>query len=963
MKIAYSKAGKRQFLSKPEKFPTGTRFFYDFEGKPNIVKMEAHISYFADRVAHGYPFYPCVLSDKEGTFKKVKAECFEYADIIGFDLEKGNHSEQRVKTELYDKGIKPCLFYRTYSHRQGDNGDRNRIIFRLPYRITARAEYLLLCVLFRALYWDIDTSCIDTARIFFGTNNPKYRVDEEAVLDLPLFVEMALSQLAAYREAADEENKARYEDVINRLTHSSINCALDADGLPVISFNDDGKLIFEENTEARVKRIHAGQTAPELTDEMLSSGANIKKIPMPYWREKAMIEPLYRELVNGKGHYGYKKAMVLVSSYRFIDADDVKQDIFELLIENGHRFSNIQHTIEEAEKIWCLPMEKGSGYGCKPLSYAECDMIPIDTYNYPLTFLRNTKRTLELNRNARIAEDFKNLITEHDFTKYPKALILNGGMGLGKTYACIHDLKPSIDERYKKNHRIVFLTSRKASAIQIQHKYFTFIKDEEEQWKHPDGISVMSYHKFMMWMEAGLLRPDEFDVIIADEAQSTAHDTFARQMGGFLVWANEVYKGIVIWISANGRYLRKVFQMLEEQHGAAYNNHFKMLYETEGGQLKMRYDTSTIDFYSHSNIDYAIIPILTKANRENRVLVFLSSASKCFEYYHNAKKKGYRAAFWVSEYCSTELKEEYISEYTAEVLDEQRKVAITLHDAFMYIESERDKQNIMTLRDALLTGENYPEDVDIIFTTSALRESINISEESNVRTVITDSYDEVEVLQQRGRIRGDVETLIICPQRMGTATGIEKKIRYFETLFNRPQNELAEEYGAEIKAEQRYKGKTAYVLKLINDSGEPEYRVNYPAYFALKMKIAAFTEINPTTDKIQLYLDDVFGCLSSGNRVRIVYERETRRSFVVSSLRSILPKYKGLPLIGATAEALMKECEGCLRDYDGDTGFSMKLILKEARDAGFEIKEGQIGKKHQKMGYDVPLRTKFRYIV
>lgn len=959
MKIAYSKAGKRQFLSKPEKFPKGTRYFYDFDGKPNITEMEAHISYFADRVVKGYPFYPCVLSDKDGTYKKVKAECFEYADIIGFDLEKGNHSEQRVKTELYDKGIKPCLFYRTYSHHQGDNGDRNRIIFKLPYRITNRAEYLLLCVLFRALYWDIDTSCIDTARIFFGTNNPKCHIDAEAVLDLRLFVEMTLSQLAAYRDTDTE----RYADVANRLTHSSINCALGADGLPLISFNDEGKLIFEENTEARVKRIHAGQTAPELTDEMLSSGANIKKIPMPYWRERAMLEPLYRELVNGSGHYGYKKAMVLVSSYRLIDADDVKKDIFELLIENSDRFSNIQHTIEEAEKIWNLPTDKGSGYGCKPLKYAECDMIPIDTYEYPLTFLRNTKRTLELNRNARIADDFRNLIGEHDFLKYPKALILNGGMGLGKTYACIHDLKPVLDGRYNKKHRIVFLTSRKASAIQIQFKYDTYIRDEEEKWKNTGGIVVMSYHKFMMWMEQGQIREDEFDVIIADEAQSTAHDTFARQMGSFLIWANERYKGIVIWISANGRYLRKVFQMMENEYGKAYDNHYQMLYETEGGQLKMRYDTSTIDFYSHSNIEYAIIPILTKASRENRVLVFMSSAAKCFEYYHNAKKKGYKAAFWVSEYCSTELPEEYLDEYTVKTLDAHKKVAMTLHDAFMYVESERDKQNIMTLRQALLTGENYPEDVDIIFTTSALRESINISEESNVRTVITDAYDEVEVLQQRGRIRGDVETLIICPQRMGTATGIEKKIKFFESLFYKTRDELAEEYGAETKAEQQYKGKTAYVLKFQNDNGEAEYRVNYPAYFALKLKLAAFNEINPTTDKIQLYLDDVFGCLSSGNRVRIVYERETRRSFVVSSLRSILPKYKGLPLIEATADALMKECEGCLRDYDGDTGFSMKLILKEARDAGFEIKEGQIGKKHQKMGYAAPLRTKFRYIV
>lgn len=962
MVIAYSTAGRRAFLSKPTDFPKDTRYFYNFAGtKKNIEEVEYHIDYFAEQIVKGFPFYPCVLSDKGKNYKSVRQDCFEYADIIGFDLEKGEHSEKRVKAELIDKGLKPCIFYRTYSHRQNGNGDRNRIIFKLPYRITNKAEYLLLCVLFRALYWDIDTACIDTARIFFGTNNRQIYTDGEAVLNLRLFVDMALSRIKEYSLLSDRE---RYNDIASRLTDISINCSLDAEGLPEVSVSEEGRLCYVENLVERVRRVRASQTAPELTDDMLSNeSTEIKKIPMPYWREKAMLEPLYRELVNGRGHYGYKKAMVLVSSYRFIEAEDVKKDIFELLVMNGDRFGNIQHTIEEADKIWSLPAVRGSGYGCKPLKYTECDMFSQDGFEYPLTFLRNTRRTLELKRDARITDDFKALITEHDFIKEPKAIILNGGMGYGKTWACIHDLQPMLDERYNKKHRIIFLASRKASAIQIHNKYATYIRDEEASWRNPDGIVVMSYHKFMMWIAEGELRPDEFDVIIADEAQSTAHDTFARQMGSFLVWANEIYKGIVIWISANGRYLREVFKQLTEQCGEAYDNHYKMLYETEGGQLKMRYDTSTIDFYSHSNTDYAIIPILTTATQENRILVFLSSASKCFEYYHNAKKKGYRVAFWVSEYCDTELPTKYLDDYTYKSLDDGGRVALTLHDAFMLMEDERSKANIKTLREALLTGENYPEDIDIIFTTSALRESINISEESNVRTVITDAYDEVEVLQQRGRIRGDVETLIIVPRRQGTAKALDEKIKRFESLFDASQNALAKEYGAQIEREKRLKGKTAYVLEIPTENGE-EYRINYPAYFALRMKYDAFTQINPTTDKIQLYLDDVFGCLSSGSRVNIVYERETRRRFVVSSLREILPRYKGLPLIGETMEALLNECKDCLRDYDGDTVFGLKLILKEARDLGFTVKEGKIGKKHQqKMGYSEALGTKFRYIL
>lgn len=955
MDISYSAAGHRAFLKKPKEFPTGTRFFLNYEKTGyNIATKITTLATFADSVLNGYPFYPCVVSNKDGRYKTINANCFEYADIIAFDLEKGNHSEQRVKDELIGKGFVPCFFYRTYSHRVGENGDRNRIVYKLPYRITSPGVYLLLCVCFRALYWDIDTSCIDTARIFFGTNRKTAYIDEKAVLDLKAFVEAAKARIAVYRDT-DEE---KYNDILVRLTKAEINCDIGPDGLPKISFDENGLLTYEENMGARVARIKKEKELPPLTDDIVSKQTTFKKIPLTYWREKALTEPLYRELAEGRGHYGYKKATVLAASYRLIDADDVKADILNLLRVNASRFSDADHTIKEVLRIWDLPPEKGRGYGSLPLSYSQCDMMPQDTYKYPLTYLRNTKRTLKLNRELRVRDSFREVLEEHDFEKYPKSVIVNGGMGLGKTYSAFHDVKPILDTRYKKEHRVLILLSRKPAVEQANNKYFAFIDDDSSFKSSPDRITVMTYHKFMWMLEQGEIRKDQFNVIIADECQSLVKDSFARQMGSFLIWANEIYEGIVIWMSANGQFVRWSFEAI------GYKNNFKMVFDKEGEGLNMRFDTDKIDFYSHSNIDYAIIPRLQLASPKNRVLVYLSSAAKCYMYYRKAKKKGYRAAFWVSEYCDTELKAtEDMDEETAKYLDDNNLVAITLAEAFTLCESEREKNNIMSLKEALLKGENYPEDIDIIFTTSALRESINISEASNVSTVITDAFDEVEVLQQRGRIRGDIDTLIIAPQRQGTSNGLQKKIERFEELFGYSQQQLAEEYGAEIKLEQKQKGKTAYVLKTGNEArDEAVYRVNVPAYFGLKFMLNALDEVCPTTKKTQFYLDDVFGCLSSGGRVNIVYERELRRSFVVAEMRALLPKYRGLPLIGETAEKLQEECAQFMRDYDGDTDFSMKLILKEARDAGFEIKEGKIGKKHRAAGFDFPIGTKFRAI-
>lgn len=57
----------------------------------------------------------------------VSKQNFSRASLLAFDLEKGEHSEEKLEKVLKKAGLRPCLTYRTYSWSEGAH--RNRIVF------------------------------------------------------------------------------------------------------------------------------------------------------------------------------------------------------------------------------------------------------------------------------------------------------------------------------------------------------------------------------------------------------------------------------------------------------------------------------------------------------------------------------------------------------------------------------------------------------------------------------------------------------------------------------------------------------------------------------------------------------------------------------------------------------------------------------------------------------------------
>lgn len=968
--ISFTTCGNRRYFSKPDKLPSEMRYFKSYTGRTiNIEAREMDVKAFAEYVITGHAFYPCVLSDKGGVFKTVNRQCFEYANIIAFDLEKGNHSEIKVRDTLINAGLLPAFLYRTYSHRQNGNGDRNRVVYRLPYTVKNPAEYLLMGVLFWAIYEDIDTTCLDTARLFYGTVNPTCYINEEAVLNIEMFVDMALKAIQKHKE----NHTPLYEKLIAKLTETAINCQIE-NGLPVVCC-EGGRLVFRENLTAKQARLHRESANAAIDDAAINSNKDLPRITIINWYEKAMIEPLFRELVNGSGDFGYRKAVVIASNYRFIDADDVKDVFFGLLRDNAPRFSDINHTIEECRKIWEMPTAAANGgFGSRPLPYRYCGELPQDEYDYPLSFIRNMRRTLDLQRQKRVSEDLEEIFANIDFEANPHGFLINGGVGLGKTYSFLNDdeaaeeeqkafsIKRALDKRYNKTLKMVFLCSRQGARIQNVEKYKSttdgiyYVADDEDTLPHIDAnkIVCITYHKFMSLLDDGIINENTFDIIVADECHSLFDDSFASQMGAFLAWVLD-YKGKVIWITANASYFQRCFDKFVEMSNAAKTD-IRKLYEDEGQHLIMRYDTNKVIYSTTSNINYFIVPQMMEVSPQYRVLVYLKSATDCYNFYRAAIKRGLRAGFYVSAYCDTELKAtDDIDDDVRAYLEEHGLEAMPMREVFELKEDKRSQQNSERLKDALLKGENFPDDIDIIFTTDALRESININPESNVKVIITDDYHEVGVLQKRGRVRADIDAYFIIPNRRGTERGLLSQIETFEGkgekrgVLDMTQQELAEEYGKQKQRERLHKGGTAYVLRFGNPStDEAIYMPNRAGYVGLKAKLEEFKQIHPPDKEHNKIAAEKYSAMTSTGRVNIVYELPVRRLFIDVGVVLIAQKYAGLPLIGETAQRLIEECGEFLRRTDKSPDFALNLIIKEMRAAGFEVKRGKVGKKHIK---------------
>lgn len=542
-------------------------------------------------------------------------------------------------------------------------------------------------------------------------------------------------------------------------------------------------------------------------------------------------------------------------------------------------------------------------------------------------------------------EDLEKFVKSFDFTRNPNSLVINGGTGFGKTFSILNSeifsLKTFFDEYFGREIRMVFLCSRQNAKVQNLAKYSKatdtiYIASDEETLRpvigSPKNILCITYHSFMKRVQDGELKEYMFDVIVCDEAHSLFNDYYVLPMGEFLDWQMK-FHGITVWITANATFFSNAYNQLRE----IYHKKpiiFKKLYETDDDFSITKYKTNDMYYSLSSNLDLYIKPIFFQEKLNNKYLIFITSARTCYHYFQMAKTYNKTATFYVSKSCTTEIDGE------------------NLYSLFLEEENRRASKHLEKVADALLLRETLPEDIEILFTTETLGESINLQAFTNIKNIIINDYTETGILQKRGRVRGDIDNYVIVPTRQGVEASLLKQYNAFKKYENLSLYELAEKYG-----EQRKENKTsaAYVIRSgdVKAGKDVEYKINFAAKIGIELRLEEFRRQRENLETLQR-----FAGLSEKERIKIIEPEAAMDYYLKEKLAYLYRKFKGKPLVGKYQEKLIDE----MKEVYGEK-CSFTKVLQVFRENGYEIEEGRISKQHLDENIDASfLRKKFRWI-
>lgn len=128
--------------------------------------------------------------------------------------------------------------------------------------------------------------------------------------------------------------------------------------------------------------------------------------------------------------------------------------------------------------------------------------------------------------------------------------------------------------------------------------------------------------------------------------------------------------------------------------------------------------------------------LLHKAGADNKILYYVVSTKRAYELEKELNQAGIKAAAITSQ------------------PDERKKVYTTEQEV-----KEREQASGLILQ-SLREQERFPDNVDLIISTTKLREGINVKDR-RVKTVITELRDSVSLVQCAGRVRHGVENFYI----------------------------------------------------------------------------------------------------------------------------------------------------------------------------------------------------------
>jgi len=561
--------------------------------------------------------------------------------------------------------------------------------------------------------------------------------------------------------------------------------------------------------------------------------------------------------------------------------------------------------------------------------------------------------------------DFRTMIENGDEIFVPHTT------GHGKTTSAIKDLPTLIEEATDRPiARKAFITTRIAQSENILNSdaYKDLVRQYDGnrimEWEGVgmspednyiyayDGWEILTYQKLYHAIQSGDISGDTFDLIVIDEAHSLIADATFIGLACYAVieWL-KTCRSRRIWLSATP-------YLWERCEGLGYSE-FGFSYLPFTGERK--YHARQALFYMSGREIF--IDSTVKRNLEDsekKCFIVLSSAGRAFRMMERLRDAGFRVAFVCSDYNSSEMKfkRERITDEVYNLIEKERPdLAKELNEyecaiiPLLYLANNE-------VRTHLLKNERFPDDIDVIISTSILREGINIKDE-RVSLVITDFIDRTGVEQIHGRIRGDYDTFLVFNLRQREREQRES-IALYERLIGVSQLELAKQYG---KQESR-KNSVKLILETKAEDGEPLYILNQYAYIALLENASCYTltDMNSrlaTYDKTS-YITGVLSLIAGEDNVRLYTSDELLFEMNKDALKELAKRYVGIPLVEgsiASITLIEKIKELGFANAEG-TEFGNRFVFALLRKIeGIEIKGKNINKSEAEK-YCLPYQSK-----
>ena len=300
-----------------------------------------------------------------------------------------------------------------------------------------------------------------------------------------------------------------------------------------------------------------------------------------------------------------------------------------------------------------------------------------------------------------------------------------------------------------KPYEVLFVTSRAIIVDQQErandniHKYNRFNTAYTDQWNGlrdttaylvMKGMPMMTYDKVIDILKTknneGLVTLKNIKIIVFDECHTMFSDTFIRDMECLKVWIRDtLYNGTkyIIGMTATPGIVEY------------YQNDWGVTINRINNEILVNYKAKQLHC-----IDFDTIPYIITTNQiVGKTIIMCYSITDCYK----LKSKIPNSAVLVSKSSKRYMPE---MDLIRDCIVENNTLPETYIDVI-----ERDNKTKQPL-------ESKERKLEVLITTSTLREGINLCEESGVRNVICCFSDELHIVQFAGRLRYSFDNLVVA---------------------------------------------------------------------------------------------------------------------------------------------------------------------------------------------------------